>query len=364
MSPQRMGEAETRRGAPTDSPAQRIKAARSPQASTAVSPLSKASQEHDVLAIQSVESGCTLASEQAQKRRSASPVSEDAQAPSYANYYEMERDRRRQAAAALARARAEERRNEVARRLEARARREAERQRCTEQGSEPASFCVADVKYASVVEAARLAGWRIVGEWSYEERFRKARASAEEAECNVYWLDKGGKPAITERLSQLKPWQCFNHFPGMHNIANKARMAQVLGRLQRRWPEEYNFYPRTWVLPGEMGAFSEQFDSRGVSGHVFIVKPDAGAKGRGIFLTNRLDDVKGAMARELLVAQRYLRAPLLIEGKKFDVRLYVFVPSVTPLRVYVFKDGLVRLAPSRTSTRRTPTAGESKRWPI
>ena len=45
--------------------------------------------------------------------------------------------------------------------------------------------------------------------------------------CNVYWLDKGGKPAIMERLAKFKPWQCFNHFPGMHNIANKARMAQA-----------------------------------------------------------------------------------------------------------------------------------------
>ena len=86
--------------------------------------------------------------------------------------------------------------------------------------------------------------------------------------CNVYWLDKGGKPAITERLNRIKPWQCFNHFPGMHNIANKARMAQVLSRMSRNFPEQYNFYPKTWVLPGEISAFSSQFDERGHSQQV------------------------------------------------------------------------------------------------
>jgi len=93
---------------------------------------------------------------------------------------------------------------------------------------------------------------------------------------------------------------------GMHNIANKARMAQVLERMRRNFPEQYNFYPRTWVLPGEMSGFSAQFDERGSSQHCFIIKPDAGAKGRGIFLTSKLENVTSIMQKELLVAQRYL----------------------------------------------------------
>ena len=71
----------------------------------------------------------------------------------------------------------------------------------------------------------------------------------------------------------------------------------------RQFPQAYNFSPKTWILPAEMHTFSQQFDNKTrKSEHLFIVKPDAGAKGRGIFLTNNLDDVSSCS--ELMVAQK------------------------------------------------------------
>jgi len=45
-----------------------------------------------------------------------------------------------------------------------------------------------------------------------------------------------------------------------------------------------------------------------------------------------------------LVVQEYLTQPYLLDGLKFDFRVYVLITGVNPLRAFVFRDGLVRLA--------------------
>lgn len=44
------------------------------------------------------------------------------------------------------------------------------------------------------------------------------------------------------------------------------------------------------------------------------------------------------------MVQRYLTKPYLIDGLKFDLRLYVLIYGVDPLRIYIYRDGLVRFA--------------------
>ena len=49
-------------------------------------------------------------------------------------------------------------------------------------------------------------------------------------------------------------------------------------------------------------------------------------------------------ADETSLLCRYIESPLLVDGYKCDLRLYVGVTSLDPLVVYLYEEGLVRLA--------------------
>ena len=54
-----------------------------------------------------------------------------------------------------------------------------------------------------------------------------------------------------------------------------------------------------------------------------------------------------AEAPEAFVAQRYLDAPLLVGGRKFDLRLYCTVTSFSPLTVWLYREGFARFTARR-----------------
>ncbi len=77
------------------------------------------------------------------------------------------------------------------------------------------------------------------------------------------------------------------------------------------------------------------------SSPLWIIKPASSSRGRGIYL---IDDVSEVPIDETCVVSRYVANPFLINGLKFDLRIYVLVTSMDPLRIYVFNEGLTRFA--------------------
>ena len=72
---------------------------------------------------------------------------------------------------------------------------------------------------------------------------------------------------------------------------------------------------------------------------------DSGCQGKGIHMVQSASGASKALAAlEHLgvVAQRYIAKPYLINGLKFDIRIYVLVLSCDPLRVFLYDQGLVR----------------------
>uniref|UniRef100_A0A5K3F6D2 SAM domain-containing protein n=1 Tax=Mesocestoides corti TaxID=53468 RepID=A0A5K3F6D2_MESCO len=146
----------------------------------------------------------------------------------------------------------------------------------------------------------------------------------------------------------MKKWQKINHFPGMSEICRKDALARNMNRMLKLFPKEYNIFPKTWILPADWGDLQQY--ARQKKNRTYILKPDTGCQGKGIWITKTPREIK---ATENVICQTYISRPFLIDGFKFDLRLYVLVTSIVPLRIFVFKDGLARFT---TQPYREPTA--------
>ena len=71
------------------------------------------------------------------------------------------------------------------------------------------------------------------------------------------------------------------------------------------------------------------------------MKPEASCQGKGIYLTREIEDID---TDDHCVVQQYINKPFLMERMKFDLRLYVLVLGVDPMRIYLSREGLARLS--------------------
>ncbi|KFO73779.1 Tubulin polyglutamylase TTLL13, partial [Cuculus canorus] len=194
---------------------------------------------------------------------------------------------------------------------------------------------LSDCRYESVRRAAQSCGLKEAGE---------------NEEWTLYWTDNS---VSLERVMEMKRFQKINHFPGMIEICRKDLLARNLNRMLRLFPTEYNIFPRTWCLPADYGDFLAYRRTR--KSRTFICKPDSGCQGRGIFITRNTEEIKYG---ERMICQQYISKPFLIDGFKFDMRVYVLVTSCDPLRIFVYKEGLARFATMRYIDPRSRNLGD------
>ncbi|XP_074538075.1 protein polyglycylase TTLL10 isoform X2 [Halichoeres trimaculatus] len=150
-------------------------------------------------------------------------------------------------------------------------------------------------------------------------------------------------------LSSLREFERFsskiNHGPGLRRLKMEEFIPTTF-RLDVRQEREAFFTQEEGVSKNE--------------GHMWICKPTGMNQGRGIFLLKSQEDVAAfrlklqhleerQSSRKTLhrppqarIIQHYIQRPLLLRGKKFDVRSFLLIACTAPYMVF-FRHGYVRL---------------------
>ena len=129
----------------------------------------------------------------------------------------------------------------------------------------------------------------------------------------------------------------------------------------------------------ELRRYLPQFDMSGVR-NVWILKPAASSRGRGISCEHRLDRIlknvgidpaaaslwtpggylpRGKATHREFVVQKYIETPCLVQKTKFDVRQWVLVTSWDPLTVYFYRRSYLRFS-SRPFQMDTASMGDGE----
>jgi hypothetical protein len=175
------------------------------------------------------------------------------------------------------------------------------------------------------------------------------------AKADSLWVRKNH----TSYFPNLAPHQLINHLPAERELIHKSNLAMHLREYQRSCvPDEAplsEIFQETYCLDNEdqREAFLSARPNPPSEDDLWILKPGGLSRGEGIKILWDFRKMKNsfrtggklakAMVGERYVAQRYIRNPLLLEGRKSEVRIYWLVASVRPLMVLMYQEGTTRL---------------------
>eukprot|EP00833_Pecoramyces_ruminatium_P016475 jgi/Orpsp1_1/1190507/evm.model.d7180000079446.1 len=152
---------------------------------------------------------------------------------------------------------------------------------------------------------------------------------------NLFWYNTAN-PRI---LKKFNKYQRYNHFLKFNEITRKDLLYRNYERFQQKFPEDFTYLPETYTYQ-QMSHSHNKFENYEVSeDNLWLVKPKGLSRGRGIHF---LEDTTKISSRDIIT--KYISDPLLIEGRKFDLRIYLLVTGHDPLKIYMYEDCFARLS--------------------
>lgn len=151
--------------------------------------------------------------------------------------------------------------------------------------------------------------------------------------------------------------RAHNHFDGNAVLCRKYELRETMVSFyEAHGRDAYGVIPLSFVIKEgsaepEFQKFRDAF-KRAEQERLWLVKPGAHSnQGRGILVHDSIEAVQEHVDSKMAVwvIQKYISRPLLMDGRKFDIRMYGLVtqePNSGAFHAYFFNDGYVRTTSS------------------
>lgn len=158
---------------------------------------------------------------------------------------------------------------------------------------------------------------------------------------DTFWVCSGTRDQA-EVLPSMNRGQTINIFPDTVEVTtNKANLCQFQKSFWGNDEAVASHLLRCYNLPDDADAFTAYTQKHPSS--VFVSKLNNACCGRGIQIVPQ-EEIQPHNKSQSGYFQLYEPQPDLVLGKKYDLRLFVLVTSVAPLRVFVSSVGFARVS--------------------
>lgn len=139
---------------------------------------------------------------------------------------------------------------------------------------------------------------------------------------------------------QINKYKKYNYFFGYEEL-EKDKLYNGYIEMKKQFDSDFNFMPETFIYPNDKSEIIKRFEKYKLEyNNLWLIKPSNEFGGHGISILSSLKEIK--YKRYLIT--KYLTNLHLINNKKYDLRLYILVTGLKPLRIYFSQQGLVRIA--------------------
>ena len=157
-----------------------------------------------------------------------------------------------------------------------------------------------------------------------------------------YSITRNLRRNITKNI--VNKYQKINRYFNSFEYVSKSLLYNNYKKMSEIFPSDYNYMLETFSFPEEKKIINNKFKNyrfknNQIDNDVWLIKPKLGSLGLGISILKNITDIK----KECLIT-KYLINPHLIRGFKYDLRIHGLITSVKPLKIYLYNEGLVRLA--------------------